>query len=70
MNGPESIFDLPKLESRLFGVMAAIAATLFIAIMLNVIMTKHRIWGDFPQLWFVADMGPQEAGTLPYDAEK
>jgi hypothetical protein len=70
MNGPNSILDLPKLESRLLGVMAAIAVVLFIALIFNVFMSTGRIWGDFIRMWIVADMPPQEAGSLPYDAER
>lgn len=70
MTGPNSILDLPKMESRLFGAMAAVAAILFIALMVNVVTGSGKIWGDFPQLWTVASLGPLEAGTLPYDADK
>ncbi len=72
MNGPVSILDLPKLESRLFGTMAAIAVALFIALILNIVMSTGRftIWGDFTLVWIVAGMPPQEVGSLPYDAER
>ncbi len=70
MTGPNSILDLPKMESRLFGAMAAVAAILFIALIVNIVIGSGQIWGDFPQLWTVASMGPPEAGTLPYDADK
>ncbi len=70
MSGPNSILDLPKLETRLLGMMAAIAVALFVALILNIVMSTGRIWGDFPQLWAVADMPAQIAGSLPYDAER
>ena len=50
MTGPDSILDLPKMESRLFGAMAAIAAILFIALIVNIAIGSGKIWGDFPQL--------------------
>ena len=72
MNGPASILNLPRFESRLFGAMTAVAVALFAALVLYILSIRHPFqgWGDFTLLWLVAGMSPQEAGSFAYDAEE